>query len=271
MVVALQEFDSSFAQELLGWTVHASPNCPSAICLPNSVAPRSPAWFGRRSCSIVVGTMVIVSTYLPDISKTFEDFMDSVQDVDLHLDYHKRQGRRAVMWCGDFNLELAPGVGALTGTWARGKIRDSFDVEKQNAILSTATKFSLRALNTFSGDHGEQLNRTAGWCEERDATRYPWGVRALQIGRGTQLDYIFVSDCILGEAWPVRRMPATDHLLLAGSLKIIGRQRQLRRSNKFSLTGWRPSTSQALHKFQELVMTRIENIYSERGGGEREE
>ena len=228
-IICLQEV-SSWSSEVAvdGFVVLHTCGNPAAILIPRSIAFQlNMQWCGPQHTVAILGSLCIVSAYLPDCTKSLDVYSDIVRSLRESLDNARIHGARYFVVSSDTQVELPSEQAGLTGPHALGgRYKGLNDLERQMIVMQLAADYGIRAANTWlQGEHPSCITRLA------------LGRRQ---GSGSQIDHVFVSDS-LGTAAkvPRKRLLNSDHFPVSVSIQVspLGMQK---RSGKSSYKGWQP-------------------------------
>ena len=191
-------------------------------------------------------------TYIDRIRQETQDFY-----IACSKKYPKE--KLSVVACFDANVTLPPSHLGITGPLTLPPLR-SHTCSMQHGILSWLLQFGLRALNTFGVDNSPHLLWTCGWKRS--------------LPDRSQIDYVAVSEDVLGSAYPAREWDVRgnevlrkgmDHRRVIGNLE-LQRDNLPRPPEGHSLKGWKPLNHRAYQQFQsravsaEVLNTNLQNL-----------
>ena len=126
-ILCLQEVSSwpsgdSDEFKLPGWIAQHTADSPSAILVPRG-REHLIRWMGSQCMHsmVLLGEVGIISSYLPDSWKSLDLYAKAVDELLVARHQLQQKGARTFIIGGDFQLELQPNLGELTGPQALGR------------------------------------------------------------------------------------------------------------------------------------------------------
>jgi len=251
----IQEFNNTWRDyfDHPDFDFYSIPDCDCGIIFPSAWSRlRRRVAASQRWAAIQLGETAYVSLHLPcnspglSPSQTSDLVMQILEDLACTLRSWKNRDHRSktepikhIIIGSDCNLTLKSSIPHITGNqvWERENPHE-FRV-RHEALVDFLSQFKMRALNTF--------------VSQRSATQPKWTWANTQ-GSRTQIDYLFISEDVVGESWAEHDsvcITPPDHFLVNGRLCL----RDIS-SNKFrpniqkSLKGWQPDNKEAQEFFR---------------------